>query len=41
MPELTETSKHVMIEESKEGLNVEIVDQDGRSMIGDAASGLV
>ena len=32
MPELTETSKHVMIEETKEGLNVEIVDQDGRSM---------
>src|SRR5204862_5325653 len=32
MPELTEISKHVMVEESKEGLNVEIVDQDGRSM---------
>ncbi len=32
LPELTELSKHVMIEESKEGLNVEIVDQDGRSM---------
>jgi len=32
MPELTETSKHVMIEESKEGLNINIVDQDGRSM---------
>jgi chemotaxis protein MotB len=32
MPELTEVSKHIMIEESKEGLNVEIVDQDGRSM---------
>jgi chemotaxis protein MotB len=32
MPELTETSKHIMIEETKEGLNVEIVDQDGRSM---------
>ena len=32
MPELTEASKHVMIEETKEGLNVEIVDQDGRSM---------
>src|SRR5580704_18596850 len=27
----TETSKHVMIEETKEGLNVEIVDQDGRA----------
>src|ERR1700676_1703038 len=32
MPELTETSKHVMIEETRTGLNVEIVDQDGRSM---------
>src|SRR5271154_3308409 len=32
MPELTEASKHIMIEESAEGLNIEIVDQDGRSM---------
>jgi chemotaxis protein MotB len=32
MPELTETSKHIMIEETKEGLNIEIVDQNGRSM---------
>jgi chemotaxis protein MotB len=32
MPELTEASKHIMIEESKEGLNINIVDQDGRSM---------
>ncbi len=32
MPELTELSKHVMIEESRAGLNIEIVDQDGRSM---------
>jgi chemotaxis protein MotB len=32
MPELTEISKHIMIEESKDGLNIEIVDQDGRSM---------
>ena len=32
MPELTEASKHVMVEESKDGLNIEIVDQDGRSM---------
>src|SRR4029077_12718234 len=29
MPELTETSKHIMIEETKEGLNIEIVDQNG------------
>src|SRR5215475_213232 len=32
MPELTELSKHVMVEETEEGLNVELVDQDGRSM---------
>ena len=32
MPDLTELSKHIMIEESKQGLNIEIVDQDGRSM---------
>jgi chemotaxis protein MotB len=32
MPELTEISKHIMIEETKEGLNIEIVDQNGRSM---------
>jgi chemotaxis protein MotB len=32
MPELTELSKHVMIEDTEEGLNIEIVDQDGRSM---------
>jgi chemotaxis protein MotB len=31
-PEIAELSKQVVIEESKEGLNVEIVDQDGRSM---------
>ena len=32
MPELTELSKHILIEETKEGLNIEIVDQNGRSM---------
>src|SRR5208282_1664591 len=32
MPELTEASKHIMIEESKEGLNIDLVDQEGRSM---------
>jgi len=32
MPELTQASKHIMVEETKEGLNIEIVDQDGRSM---------
>jgi len=32
MPELTEASKHIVLEDTKEGLNIEIVDQDGRSM---------
>jgi chemotaxis protein MotB len=32
MPELTEASKHIMVEETKEGMNIEIVDQEGRSM---------
>jgi len=32
MPEISEISKNVIIEESREGLNVEITDQDGRSM---------
>jgi chemotaxis protein MotB len=37
MPELTEISKHIMFEETKEGLNLEIVDQDGRSMFPDGS----
>src|SRR5271170_4364455 len=37
MPELTEASKHIMVEETKEGLNIEIVDQDGRSMFPDGS----
>ena len=32
MPELAELSKTIMIEETKQGLNIEIADQDGRSM---------
>jgi chemotaxis protein MotB len=32
MPEIAEASKHIMLEETKQGLNIEIVDQDGRSM---------
>ena len=31
-PELTEASKRIMIEQSKAGLNIVLVDQDGRSM---------
>src|SRR5215467_4108098 len=37
MPELTEASKHVMIEETKNGLNIEVVDQNGRSMFPEAS----
>src|SRR3981189_3024248 len=37
MPELTEISKHVMFEETSQGLNPEIVDQDGRSMFADGS----
>ena len=37
MPELTEISRHIMFEETKEGLNLEIVDQDGRSMFADGS----
>jgi len=37
MPELTEISKHIMFEETSEGLNLEIVDQDGRSMFADGS----
>jgi chemotaxis protein MotB len=32
LPDLTEASRHVSIEESREGLNIELVDQDGESM---------
>jgi len=32
LPDLAEVSKHIMIEETRQGLNIEIVDQDGRSM---------
>jgi chemotaxis protein MotB len=37
MPELTEVSKHIVMEETKQGLNIEIVDQDGRSMFPEGA----
>jgi len=32
MPDITEVSTQVLFEDSKEGLNIEIVDHDGRSM---------
>jgi chemotaxis protein MotB len=37
MPELAEISKHIMFEETTQGLNLEIVDQDGRSMFADGS----
>ena len=37
MPEITEMSKHIIFEETKAGLNLEIVDQDGRSMFADGS----
>jgi chemotaxis protein MotB len=38
LPELTEASKHLMVEETKQGLNIEIVDQDGRSMFSEGSN---
>jgi len=32
LPDITEVSKNIMIEETKDGLNIQIVDQDGRAM---------
>jgi len=32
LPEITEVSRNVMVEETREGLNIQIVDQEGRSM---------
>jgi chemotaxis protein MotB len=37
MPEISELSKHLMIEETDAGLNIEIVDQEGRSMFPDGS----
>src|SRR5262249_58538601 len=37
LPDLAELSKHIMIEETRQGLNIEIVDQDGRSMFPEGA----
>jgi chemotaxis protein MotB len=37
MPDITEASKNIMLEDTKEGLNIEIVDQDGRSMFADGS----
>ncbi|MEZ5840437.1 MAG: flagellar motor protein MotB [Hyphomicrobiales bacterium] len=32
LPEITSLSEHIMVEETEEGLNIQLVDQDGRSM---------
>lgn len=37
MPEISEVSKNIMVEETKDGLNIEIVDQDGRSMFAEGS----
>jgi chemotaxis protein MotB len=38
MPEIAELSKNIIIEESKDGLDVSLVDQDGRSMFPDGST---
>jgi chemotaxis protein MotB len=37
LPDIAQLSKHLMIEETKQGLNIEIVDQDGRSMFAEGS----
>ncbi len=37
LPEVLEASKNLMIEQTKDGLNISLVDQDGRSMFADGA----
>jgi chemotaxis protein MotB len=37
MPDIAKASKNIMVEKTKEGLNIEIVDQDGRSMFPDGS----
>jgi chemotaxis protein MotB len=39
LPEIAELSKHILFTETKEGLNLEIVDQDGRSMFPEGSEG--
>jgi chemotaxis protein MotB len=38
LPEIAELSKHIIVEETKEGLNVSLVDQDGRAMFGSGST---
>jgi chemotaxis protein MotB len=37
LPEITEVSKNVIVEETRDGLNISIVDQDGRAMFADGS----
>ncbi|MGL4495389.1 MAG: flagellar motor protein MotB [Beijerinckiaceae bacterium] len=37
MPEMAELSKQIMIEETREGLSISLVDQDGRSMFAEGS----
>jgi chemotaxis protein MotB len=37
MPEITEVSKNIRFEETKQGLNIEIIDQDGRAMFAEGS----
>lgn len=37
MPDITEISKQILFEETRQGLNIELIDQDGRSMFADGA----
>jgi len=37
MPEISQVSRNIIIEETREGLNLSLVDQDGRSMFADGA----
>ena len=38
LPEIAELSKHVIVEDTPEGLNVSLIDQDGRSMFATGSS---
>ena len=38
LPDIAEISRHIVVAETKEGLNIEIVDQDGRSMFPEGAN---
>jgi chemotaxis protein MotB len=38
MPEIAELSKNLIIEEAKEGLDISLIDQDGRSMFPDGST---